>query len=141
MKDVKRATLLASDDEIASLLDGVFARPQDDLHLRFDNLLKKINKETGRILSTVRADGVRIRWRRRKRQDGKLPLPAVGQGTAQQFPRKSDGLYAELLDDEREEVEAYFAEEIAKADAKFKQREKAADATLPIPVSTEDGPS
>ena len=100
----------------------------------------KINKKTGRIYPRFAQMGSGSGG-----GDGRdtKDTTATGRwtGDAQQFPRKSDGLYAPLFEGEKEDAEAYFAEEIAKAKAKYEQREKTADATLPIPVSTVDGPS
>jgi len=139
LNDVKKNSLLATGDEIAILM-AEYSHVLKMISTYGDNLLKKINKKTGRIHPRFAQMGSGSGG-----GDGRdtKDTTATGRwtGDAQQFPRKSDGLYAPLFEGEKEDAEAYFAEEIAKAKAKYEQREKTADATLPIPVSTVDGPS
>ena len=83
LKDVKRATLLASDDEIASLL-AEYSHVLKMTSTYGDNLLKKINKETGRIYPRFAQMGSDP-MAETEETIRKLPLPAVGQGTLSSF--------------------------------------------------------
>jgi len=124
LKDVKRATLLASGDEIAILL-AEYSNITKMTSTYGDNLLKKINKKTGRIYPRFAQMGFGSAG-----GDGRdnTETTATGRwvGDAQQYPRKSDGQYADpFSEEEKVAIMAKFADLIANINAKQAQEEKA----------------
>jgi DNA polymerase I len=122
LDDVKRDTLLASGDEIAVLL-AEYSHALKMTSTYGENMVKKINKFTGRCHPHFYQMG------QGSGEDGRdtKETTATGRwaGDAQQYPRESDGVYANPLnEEEREAVEKFFAAEIAAADAKYAQQEE-----------------
>lgn len=123
-KDVKRATLKAADDPIAEMM-AEYSNILKMTSTYGKNMLDKINPDTDRCyprfaqMGFGSADG--------DGRDNKETI-ATGRwaGDAQQYPRKSDGQYADpFSEEERVAIMAKFADLIANLKAKQAQEEKA----------------
>jgi DNA polymerase I-like protein with 3'-5' exonuclease and polymerase domains len=123
--DVKRATMLAANDDVTKLL-AEYSNVLKNTSTYGDNMLKKINEKTGLCyprFAQMGSGGASGDGRDNKE------TTATGRwvGDAQQYPRKSDGRYSGPLSPKEDAaVRSYFAGTIEGIKAKYSQGEKAA---------------
>jgi len=120
LKDVKRATLLAANDELTGLLAD-YSNILKNTSTYGKNILDKINKKTGLLYPRFAQMGFGSAG-----EDGRnnKETTATGRwvGDVQQFPRKSDGRYSRMCDPiEEAAVLDYFADAISEIKAKYKE--------------------